>query len=356
MLHHAWVVPVVLVAFAAVAAAAEVATRAPAAKDPFPHAFLTNGALKAKVYLPAGEKGYYVASRFEPSGVVACVEVAGHTFFGAWKKRDLATSDHIMGTAEEFCMFEPLGFKEVVTGGVFYRIGVGELVKKEKATKDAKTGKIASAPFVFYANHKIARRGEWKVTCGKDRAEFVQDFRGKRGWGWHYTKRVVLAKAEPSFTISRELTNTGTKAIDTTHYCHNFTKIDDEPIGPAYRVRFPFEIKLIAIQGNAADAVAIRGREAVFVKALGPGKSVWTDLGGFAAGAKDHAVTVENRKTGASVHITGDRTLRHWRFWSTHLATCPEPFVTVKLAPGESMKWSSTYTFRAGKPVAGARR
>ena len=78
------------------------------------------------------------------------------------------------------------------------------------------------------------------------------------------------------------------------------------------------------------------------------GQSVWASLGGFAADAKDTEFTIENTKAGASVRVAGDRPMVKLGFWSTHLATCPEPFIAIKAAPGESMKWQSTYTLTAG--------
>jgi len=329
----------VLAAFLAAAASGEEKMKP---SDDFPQRSLTNGLVKLKLYLPAGEKGYYFGSRFEPSGVVARAEYKGHTFFGPWKQRDPNSQDSIMGTAEEFSMDDPPGFDEVEAGGVFYKIGVGELVRKEKPVKNKQTGKMEPQPYGFWRGHKVARRAPWRQTHGKDWVQFVQEFTGKRGWGWHYTKRVSLAKGAPSFTIFRRLENTGTKAIDTTHYCHNFTLIDNEPIGPNYEVRLPFNARAKQIKGDAAE---VRDRQVVFLKPLLRSKSVWIEMEGMMGTALDNAVVIENRKTGASLKITGDRPVVTYRFWAAPLAACPEPFVAVKVAPRATITWSNTYTF-----------
>jgi hypothetical protein len=307
----------------------------------FPHLRIRNDLARLKLYLPAGGKGYYVGSRFDYSGVVARAEHKGHTFFGPWQKRDPKTHDHIMGTAEEFSMFHPPGFDEVQAGGVFYKIGVGELARKETVRKNKQTGKQEPEPYGFQRNHRIARFGTWEVKHGKDWVQFVQEFQGRRDWGWHYTKRVALVKGAAMFTISRRLENTGRKAIDTTHYCHHFTIIDDVPIGPDYRISLPFEARAKELKGTAAE---VRDRQIVFTRPLGPGQTVWIDLGGMRGAAFDNACVIENRKTGASLKITGDRPVVMYRFWSAHRAACPEPFVAVKLRPGQSMTWSNTYT------------
>ena len=49
-----------------------------------PQADITNGVLKAKLYLPDTEQGYYRATRFDWAGVVASLEYKGHNFFGQW--------------------------------------------------------------------------------------------------------------------------------------------------------------------------------------------------------------------------------------------------------------------------------
>lgn len=326
-------------------AAEKAAAKADAASQPadYPKMSLSNGVVKLTVHLPDGKNGYYRGSRFDWSGVVGRVEYKGHTFFGPWhSKHDPAGHDAIEGTAEEFSMFKPLGFDEVQAGGVFYKIGIGGLTRTEKLVKDKATGRMVPQEYSFWGRYRIAKLGEWKVTRGETWVQFVQDFTGERDWGWHYTKRISLVAGSPAFTISRRLENTGKKPIDTTHYCHNFTLIDDQPVGPDYSVVLPFNARVEELKGTLAK---VEGREIVFLGLLTGGKTVWMELGGLRGTALDNAAAVANRKTGASVTITGDRPLLKYRFWATALAACPEPFVAVKLAPGTSMSWSNTYTF-----------
>ena len=328
------------------ASAAAIAPGARAApKASYPKLSLTEGPVQLTVYLPDAKTGYYRGSRFDWSGAVGRVTYKGHTFFGPWHaKHDPTGQDAIEGTAEEFSMFKPLGFDEVRAGGVFYKIGVGGLVRVEAPVKDKKTGKMVEQEYGFWRGHKIAKPGPWRISHGKTWVQFVQDFTGQRGWGWHYTKRISLVKGSPAFTISRRLENTGSKTIDTTHYCHHFTIIDDEPIGPDYRVALPFAALIEELKGTP---VRIEGREIVFPEALTEGKTVWVRLGGLRGSPLDNGATIRNRKTGASLTITGDREVVRYCFWSTRLATCPEPFVAVKLAGHTSMNWSNTYTFGA---------
>jgi hypothetical protein len=91
-----------------------------------PHVRLTSGGMNAVVFLPDVEKGYYQAARFDWSGLVACVSLNGHTFFGEWFNRyDPMTNDAVTGPAEEFR--EPIGYDDAKPGDPFVKLGVGVL-------------------------------------------------------------------------------------------------------------------------------------------------------------------------------------------------------------------------------------
>ena len=64
---------------------------------------LRRGKMEAVIFLPDKDNGYYRATRFDWSGVVACVAVNGHKFFGEWfAKYDPLKNDSITGPVEEF--------------------------------------------------------------------------------------------------------------------------------------------------------------------------------------------------------------------------------------------------------------
>jgi len=66
-----------------------------------PKATITNGEVKAVVFLPDAVNGYYRGPRFDWSGVVACATYNGHTYFGEWfRKYDPLINDSITGPAE----------------------------------------------------------------------------------------------------------------------------------------------------------------------------------------------------------------------------------------------------------------
>src|SRR6266446_3768929 len=69
----------------------------------FPQAQISNSRIRAKVYLPDAQSGYYRATRFDWSGVIASLEWNGHSYFGQWFERyDPKLHDAITGPVEEF--------------------------------------------------------------------------------------------------------------------------------------------------------------------------------------------------------------------------------------------------------------
>ena len=58
-----------------------------------------------------------------------------------------------------------------------------------------------------------------------------------------------------------------------------------------------------------------------------------------------NAALVRNLKTGAAVEFRGDTPITRMVFWAVERAACPEPFIDIHLAPGQSRQWSSRYRF-----------
>src|SRR5882757_10516068 len=135
-------------AMACAAAAETVSDCAEVPHGDHPKALLTNGKLDALVFLPDAGKGYYRSTRFDWSGVVGCVSLNGHKFFGEWfAQYDPLKNDSITGPVEEFRTDDgpmgqnpqrpgefsvrpgAIGYKEARPGETFLKPGVGVLRK-----------------------------------------------------------------------------------------------------------------------------------------------------------------------------------------------------------------------------------
>ena len=301
----------------------------------YPLCRLSNGVLDMTVLLPDASKGYYRGCRFDWSGMIARVRYKGHTFFGPWKTpHDPANSECALGPADEygmgvFGMPAPLGYAEAKVGEPFLKIGVGLLEKGQ------------DRPYRFGGKYRIVKPGLWRTRVGKANVEFTQAMAGLKGWGYVYRKRIGLLENAVGFAIVRSLKNTGRRTIHTTQYCHNFVVIDDKPIGASYIVRFAFPVRAKrALRGIAR----VRQREISFVRDLKTDEALFSDLEGFGPRSADNHVVVENTASGAGIEIKGSLPLAQFHFFAAQTCVCPEPFVELKIAPGEEAEWRSDYT------------
>ena len=293
----------------------------------YPEVTLTNGALSARVYLPDATNGYYRGSRFDGSGMIAQVDYKGHTFFGELKgPHNPKVDDHGCGPCEEFGMCEPLGFREAAPGGSFIKIGVGRLVK---------TG----ANYFFNGGYRIAEPGEWKIRReGPGRLRFEQTLSDTNGWGYQYTKELILTDEPAVLRIARTLRNTSTRRIVTDHYSHNMFIFDRVPIGNAYRLVLPFAPKAAPVPPAFA---AVRGNTIELSSGM-----FWTALTGFSS-PSDNGVRMEAKDLGLALDLTTDRVLAKYELYSEPTALCPEPFVALDVEPGASVTWTTELRFSA---------
>lgn len=310
-----------------------------------PKAQISNGSIQATLYLPDARKGYYRGTRFDWSGQIASLKYNGHEYFGKWfEKYDPSIHDAILGPVEEFVAVSGgLGYDEVRMGESFVRIGVGAVRKPEEAR------------YRQFHTYEITNPGVWKVKPRKNRVEFVHELGDTSGYAYAYRKTVRLASGKrPQMVLEHTLQNKGTKVIDTSVYEHNFYVIDGQPSGPEFAVKFPFEVKAARDLGGRAETT---GKELRYLQELQSGQSVFTELNGYGTAVGDYDIRVENRKSGAGVRQTSDRPLSKLVLWSIRSTVCPEAFIHMRIAPGESFSWKIMYDFYElpAKPVAGGR-
>ncbi len=299
--------------------------------DPdFPSVVLDNGEISALVYLPDAEHGYYRGNRFDWSGIVARVERRGHRFYAPLHPRhDPELHDSLTGPAEEFAMFAPMGYAEAQPGGVFVKIGVGLLRR------------VDGEDYLFNGPYPIARAGEWQIEARSDAVDFEQELTTDSGWGYRYHKRLQLLPGEPELVLSHRLENTGIRGIDINNYNHNFTLIDDLVYGPSYTVEFPFASE---VPQSINDIACFRGHRAECDEDLGE-RSLWIQLFEGQDPGNYNAALVRNDHSGAAVAFRGDAPIERMVFWAVERAACPEPFIRIRLQPGEAQEWSSYYRY-----------
>lgn len=296
----------------------------------FPQAEIANSAIRAKLYLPDAQSGYYRATRFDWSGVIASLEWKGHQYFGKWFERyDPKIHDAITGPVEEFLTnMSALGYDEVKPGESFIRIGVGAVRKPDEP---------AYRRFVTY---DITDHGKWSVKKKNDWIEFTHQLRDTAGYAYQYRKKIRLDGNR--MLLEHRLKNTGGKAIATSVYNHNFFMLDLQPTGPDVVVRFPFEPRPVS---DLKGLATIRGKELAYLQELQRGQTVQSFLEGYGGTHSDYDFHVENRKTGAGVRQIGDRPISKLLVWSIRTTVCPEAYIDLSVAPGKEVSWRIQYEF-----------
>lgn len=304
----------------------------------FPQAELSNSSIRATLYLPDAQQGYYRGTRFDWSGAISSLKWNGHEYFGPWFDRyDPKLHDAITGPVEEFLTGDSgLGYAEAKPGESFVRIGVGAVRKPEEPA------------YRRFETYEIVDPGKWTVRKASSSIEFVHELGDTAGYAYVYRKTLRLIK--DSLVLEHRLKNTGRKPIATSVYNHNFFTLDRQPTGPDIVVRFPFDPRAARALNGLAE---VRGKELVFLKEFVKGQTVFTEVEGFSATAKDYDFRIEHRRSGAGVRITGDRPLSKLLFWSAGLTVCPEPYIDASVEPGKESSWRITYQFYQAASVKG---
>jgi len=310
-----------------------------------PTAEISNGLIRAKLYLPDANRGFYRSTRFDWSGVIASVEFNGHQYYGPWFTRtDPAVRDFIykgtdiiasaqsavVGPAEEFS--RPQGYNDAKPGETFVKIGVGVLRKPDDTN------------YSGYANYAIIDPGKWSVTKQADAVETVQTLSDPAsGYGYEYRKTVRVSAGRPELVIEHSLRNTGKLPLQTNQYNHNFLVLDGATTGPEFTITVPFQIQ--PSQPPDPKDAEIRGNQIVYRKALAGEDRVAFGIQGFGKEPKDYDVKVENTKTGAGFRVRSDRPVASMSLWSIRSVISMEPFVDVSTEPGATTTWKFTYTY-----------
>ncbi len=312
-----------------------------------PQVEISNRQIRAKLYLPDAENGFYRGTRFDWSGMIGSLQYRGHDFYGPWFDRvDPKVLDYVhqgdeviagpssaaTGPAEEFqTRGTALGWDEAKAGETFVKIGVGVL------RKDV-------ADYSYAKLYEIVDPGKWTVRNRRGAVDFTQKLADPAsGYAYLYHKTVRLAGDKAEMQIQHRLKNTGNRPIETSVYNHNFLVLDRRPPGPSFVLTLPYPIHSERAPDPAL--VEIRGNRLSFAKTLEGRDRVYTVLGGFGPQRSDHEIRIEHQETGLGMKIQGDRPLHRNALWAMCRVMSVEPFIAMNLDPGKEFSWSWSYQF-----------
>ena len=295
----------------------------------FPATEITNGLVHARIYLPDAENGYYRGTRFDWSGVIPELSFNKHSYSGQWFDNYTPTkNDAVMGPVEAF---DPLGYDEAGAGGSFVKIGIGVLSRPDA---------LPYSPFKYYP---ILNAGNWEIKRSVADIRFIHRL-NDTAFAYRYEKEVKLVKEKPELLLIHSLKNTGKKTIETEVFDHNFFLLDHRPMGPGLVLKFPFHPSAEQARG-LNDIAALRADSITILRQPAPRESVYAELFGFGESEKDYDIRLQNHITGTGVRIRCDRPLSRLVFWGSSTILCPEPYIRVKVLPGETFHWTIRYDF-----------
>src|SRR3954462_12657335 len=310
------------------------------ALDGMPSKTISNGLVAAKVYLP-DPFGFYRSTRFDHAGMITHITYKGQDYGRYWfvktspdvknltyDKDGLVAhpSDVEAGPVEEFGQN---GFEEAGPAGRFLKIGVG-ILKRDNDTYDR------------FHTYPIINGGKRTTTATKSSIRFNQVVANDpSGYGYSYTKTVRLMPGKAQLVIEDRLKNTGKKAIDTTVYNHHFMTLS--PGEEAVQLEAPF--KLTNSRPMPADVVKFDGNRMRYLRGLTGQEQVASDLTGFTTAVSDNDFKVTNTKTGYGVRIRASMPVTRLLWWSVPSTMGIEPYMDVKLKPGEEKTWTHTLDY-----------
>jgi hypothetical protein len=321
-----------------------------------PKATLSNEKLTVVVFLPDAKKGYYRSTRFDWAGIIPCVSLNGHRFFGEWfiGAYDPMRNDAVVGPSEEFRLDgEPghfpassplltigpraIGYDEAKPGEAFLKPGVGILKK------------IDDQPYSGHTIYPVLDGGTWTIPkMSRTSITFRQVLNGRDGWAYVYEKTLTLDANGTGMTLDHSLRNTGQKAIDTKVYDHDFITFDEQAAGPDVVMRLPFVPK----SANPLDApLKIEGKELHFERAMNAGELASMSFTGYSDKVSDYDIPVENVRTKVGLEQTSDTPISRAYFWTNGRAACPEIYIHVSAEPGKTVHWKLHYRFFAPSAI-----
>jgi len=230
------------------------------------------------------------------------------------------------GPVEEF---GENGFDAAGPRGRFLKIGVGILQRN-------------TDKYDRFHTYPILSEGARTTTATKNAIKFTQTVGGDTsGYGYRLTKTVTMVPGKAQMTITDVLTNTGKKAIDTTVYNHHFMTLS--PGNDALELQAPFT--LTNTRPMPGDVVKFDGAKMTYLRGLIGEEQVASDLTGFGASASDNDFRVTNTKTGYGVRLRADQPMTRLLWWSVPSTMGIEPYMAVKLKPGQTQRWTHTFDY-----------
>jgi hypothetical protein len=273
----------------------------------------------------------YNSSRFDWTGQIEQVTYKNkHTFCTNETLDASLKSTRGIGMCNEFGISTPIGYDDCKVGEFFPKIGIG-LLEKEN-----------DLPYHFFKPYKVVP-GHFEVKqIGDSDLVITSSISNCRGYGYILEKHFEVSGN--ILFIKYKLTNTGSKAIETEEYCHNFININNLSVNADYKLKFPIKINTgnFIEEVNPNYCVEINNNQLSW-KSTPESDFFYTDLN--AGHNKINTWSIENTKAGVGVREFVNCVPAQCNVWGKSHVISPEIFINIKLNPRETMQWERKYEF-----------
>lgn len=262
----------------------------------------------------------YTGSRFDWTTQVVQVTLDGVSFLT--KEKTTAEPNQGWGLAGEFGIATPVGFDDCPVGELFPKVGVGLLRRPDDAEYQFHRGyEVTPARFT------VRPEGAGVLVTATQDAH--------RGYGWRLKRHWQVSGT--TLRLESTLANTGSRALVTEEYLHNFVGFDG-PVGPSWSLELSSPladhpdswVNPENLMERTPGGLGWKGRptQEFFLAQGAPAPSSWT-----------------------LVHPTGritetvDRPVARFHLWGKGHVVSPELYLAVNAAPGAVLSWTRTWSF-----------
>jgi len=297
----------------------------------------------------------YAGTRFDWSAFITQVTLDGQHTFCMPESLQPGQGTGGIGLCSEFGNELAVGYADAQPGEPFPKLGVG-LLKRPDA-----------GGYNFFRPHEIVEKFPIQVEAGADQARYTVQPLECRGYAARLEKTVRAAAN--ILTIDYRLENTGSKPLITHEYVHNFLGIDQQPIGPAYRLHFPQAVSreappddlhklappslrwlprpvlqwvLKTYLGRMGQSVTIKEEEITWNET--PKGAFFARLTGFQP-RQEAQWELLHQPSGLRVCEIDDFSPTRLVVWGTAHVVSAEVYTDINLDPGGIKRWSRQYVF-----------
>jgi len=274
----------------------------------------------------------YSGIRFEHSGQVSQVVLNGkHTFLTT--EKESFNPAYGFGLLNEFDILCPLQYPQTLVGEGFHKIGVGVLRK------------TSENPYFFADDYPILEKLEWtRSQTSNDSVTISTLSPDVRGMQYRYTKTLKLDGNR--LVIQYQLENTGTVAIPTLHYSHNFLALDNQPVGLDYQLRVGHPIQSETFGEFVSPQNCITLTPDHISWKLAPKTDFFIE--NLSIGHPElRSWTLSHRGTGTSISESINFEPTRINLWGKGHVISPEIFHAFQVNAGSTATWQREYEFRA---------